>query len=88
MVRYDPITGDYIDEFVTVGTGGLEGATGLAFGPDGQLYVGSFGSDEVLRFDGETGDFIDAYVTEGLGGLFETYYFDFIPRQQVLVVPD
>jgi hypothetical protein len=35
--------------------GGLATPTGLRFGPDGNLYVGNVGPDNVLRFDGKTG---------------------------------
>jgi len=42
--------------------GGLIEPEGLAFGPDGNLYVSSR-SDEVLRFDGATGEFIDVFAS-------------------------
>jgi DNA-binding beta-propeller fold protein YncE len=50
----------------------------MAFGPDGNLYVGStdglLGNPEnnrVLRYDGTTGAFIDTFVAPGSGGLGE-----------------
>jgi DNA-binding beta-propeller fold protein YncE len=44
--------------------------TGLAFGPDGNLYVASTGTNGVLRYDGTTGEFQAAVVPGGRGGLF------------------
>jgi streptogramin lyase len=70
VVRYDQFTGAFIDVFVSPGNGGLENATGMSFGPDGNLYVASFGgSREILRYNGKTGDFIDVFVTTSSGGL-------------------
>jgi hypothetical protein len=51
------------------GNGGLQNAKGLAFGPDGNFYVASNFTNQVLRYNGQTGAFIDAFVTAGSGGL-------------------
>ena len=51
MLRYDAATGAFIDEFVVAGSGGIIEADGLAFGPDGNLYVSSHITDKVPRFD-------------------------------------
>lgn len=69
--RYNSQTGSLIDVFVSPGSGGLSQASRLAYGPDSNLYVTSFGSDSILRFDSSTGAFIDAFVPAGSGGLDE-----------------
>lgn len=38
-------------------------------GPDGNLYVSGWNSDDVLRYDATTGAFIDEFVTAGSNGL-------------------
>lgn len=48
VLRYNGLTGAFIDAFVTAGSGGLISPEGLAFGPDGNLYVASGLSNEVL----------------------------------------
>ena len=57
VLRYDGQTGEFIDQFVTSGSGGLNQPAFLVFGPDGNLYVSSGNaanrsSDNVLRYDG------------------------------------
>jgi hypothetical protein len=68
VIRYNGITGAYIDDFVPVGSGGLDGATSLLFGPDGNLYVTSRVTDQVLRYNGTTGAFMGVFATGGDNG--------------------
>ena len=76
VVRIDPRDLVVVDVFIADDpltledeSGGLDGPTSATFGPDGQLYVASFNSDEILRFDGATGAFIDVFVTANSGTL-------------------
>jgi hypothetical protein len=55
--------------FVPSGSGGLVTPYGLAFGPDGNLYVASFGTNTVNRYDGTTGAFLGNFISAGSGGL-------------------
>jgi DNA-binding beta-propeller fold protein YncE len=65
-----PSTGQTGATFVVAGSGGLDFPSELVFGPGGNLYVTSQGSNEaVLEFDGTTGGFIRTYVAPGAGGL-------------------
>ena len=49
--------GNYIEDFVPAGAGGLHGPTGMAFGPDGNLFVAnsSAGANNIVEFNGATG---------------------------------
>ena len=50
-------------------SGGLpDGPSGLAIGPDGNLYVVSLNTDEVLRFE-LNGTYLGPFVSAGAGGL-------------------
>jgi DNA-binding beta-propeller fold protein YncE len=73
VLRYDGITGAFIDAFVPPGSGGLNDPTALVFGPDGNLYVASGAHsnfyNSILRYNGTTGAFIDVFVAAGSAGL-------------------
>jgi hypothetical protein len=49
--KIDGTTGAFISVFVRDGTGGMQHAVGLAFGPDSNLYVGGALSHNFVRFD-------------------------------------
>lgn len=75
VLVFDALTGAFvkalvIDDPLTTPdeTGGLDAPTGLAFGPDGRLYVASGNTDSVLRYDATTGAFVDVFVASGAGG--------------------
>jgi Ca2+-binding RTX toxin-like protein len=55
--------------FVSTGSGGLAQPLVAAFGPDGNLYVSSYLTNQVLRYQGpsgaQPGAFIDAYIPAG-----------------------
>ena len=62
LLRFDAPTSALIDVF----TSGVPVDTigGLAFGPDGDLYVGGASGNQVLRFDGKTGAFKRVFVSD------------------------
>jgi sugar lactone lactonase YvrE len=66
--------------------GGLDGPSGMTWGPDGHLYVvGRFGN-HVMRYDGTNGNFIDAFVPAGVGGLAQPFGCKFGPDGHLYVV--
>ena len=69
VVKFDPLTGASMGNFVTAGSGGLNGAIGCEFGPDGNLYVASLNTDIIERFNGMTGAPLGDFVVAGSGGL-------------------
>jgi sugar lactone lactonase YvrE len=72
VLRYDPATNEFVDEFVSgAASGNLVDPTDLVFGPDGDLFVSSAETSEVKRYDGTTGAFEGDFITAGLGGLEE-----------------
>ncbi len=60
VLRFDARTGAFLDVFAS--GHGLHRPYGLAFGPDGRLYVASFLGDEIVRFDARTGAFLDVFA--------------------------
>src|SRR3954447_14839238 len=61
--RLDLTTGAWLGAFVAAGSGGLTDPDGMAFGHDGNLYVSSLFTHQVLRYDGRTGAFLGPLVT-------------------------
>jgi uncharacterized repeat protein (TIGR01451 family) len=47
---YDYNTGSYIGDFADSGDG-LDGPTGITYGPDGKVYIGSLVNNQILVFD-------------------------------------
>ena len=66
--------------FVAAGSGGLSGPVGLTFGPDVNLYVTSFASNQVLKYDGRTGAFLSVFVSAGLNGPYALTFYPKTPR--------
>src|SRR4029450_12174357 len=80
VLKFDAENGASLGTFVPSGSGGLNGPTGLTFGPDGHLYVSSFVFNfSVLKYDGETGQFLGVFVTSGSGGLLTPMDLGFGP---------
>ena len=89
--RYDGVSGAPMGAFVSSGSGGLQGAIGLTFGPDGNLYVASVGSfsggvDTIMRFHGRSGapnpspgNSGAVFVAAGDGGLLSPFGLIFGP---------
>lgn len=76
VLRIDPTSLEILGPFVADDpkteedeNAGLDGPTAAIFGPDGNLYVASFNTDEILRFDGSNGQFMDVFVEAAAGGL-------------------
>jgi DNA-binding beta-propeller fold protein YncE len=68
VVKYDGKTGKFLGNFAQQG---INGASGLAFSPDGKfLYVSSYGLDltldygvnQILKYDADTGDFLGIFA--------------------------
>src|SRR5436305_318986 len=75
--RFDLATGSWLGSFVPAGSGGLISPDGMAFGPDGNLYVSNDRARSVLRYDGRTGAFRDVFVPARSGGLDGPYGLGF-----------
>lgn len=59
--------------------GGLAMPIGLAFGPEGHLYVGTR-SGNILRYNDSTGALMGVFVPAGSGGLSGSAFLTFTPR--------
>ena len=76
VLRFDD-NGNFLGDFVAPGSGGLSDPQGIKFGPNGNLFVSSNGSNNVLEFDGQTGAFVGvAASTSGMNWPAELNFRD------------
>jgi hypothetical protein len=80
VMRFDGITGSLLNVLIddTPAFGAASGGDlGLAFGPDGQLYVGSQRASAILRYDAATGALLGTLpIPPGVAG---AGYLTFLP---------
>jgi DNA-binding beta-propeller fold protein YncE len=84
VLEYEGTTGAFISPFFPAGNGGLDEPQGLAFGPNGNLFVSSL-SGQVLEYGGTTGTFIGPFVSAGSGGLAFPTGLVFGPNRNLFV---
>lgn len=82
ILRYDGLTGDFLGVFAS--GNGLDNPNGIAFGPDGSLYVAQGDAGSVLRFD-SSGGFLGTFVAPGFGGLADPRDLAFGPDGNLYV---
>jgi len=68
VLRFDGNSGLFMKVLVPAGDD-LATPTGLAVGPDGNLYVSSRDANVVIRYDGTTGNYVDTFVSPGAQAL-------------------
>ena len=71
VLKFNGVSGDFIDDLTDPFPGGVSLSTpwGVAFGPDGKLYVSGFGSGNVVRFDPVAQTLLGEFIGIGSGGL-------------------
>lgn len=68
VLRYDSVTGTFLQTLVQPQAGGLSRPGELAIGPDQQLYVSSYNGNAIFKFDRVSGSFITKINAGGLSG--------------------
>jgi outer membrane protein assembly factor BamB len=82
--KYD-LNGTHLGAFVASGGGGLDSPQGICVGHDGNVYVSSANTDQVLRYNGQTGASMGAFVSAGGGGLDRPWFLRFGPDNNLYV---
>jgi hypothetical protein len=92
VLRYNEVTGAFLDTFISAHSGGLSTPRGLLFGRDGNLYITSNDTHSVMRYDGKTGAPLPApgqtganFVPPRSGGLQNPAQFIFGPDGNLYV---
>ena len=63
VLRFHASTGEFVDEFVPRGRGGLSKPYGISYGPNQHFYVASAGTKSVIQYDGNSGAFLKKFCT-------------------------
>lgn len=76
--------GNFLGVFITAGSGGLSQPGCLTIGPEGNIYICSTDTDQVLKYDGASGAFLNAFVETAAGGLNQpvSLVFAGLPRDE------
>jgi len=86
VLRFDGTTGAFKAVLDLNNDGDLDDPEGLAFGPDGLLYVNSAENGEVKRYDPATNGFVDTFVeAANSGGLLDPTGIVFGPDGDLFV---
>lgn len=83
ILRYDRHTGEFKGVFAQGPE--LANPNGIAFGPDGHLYVGLGDGDRVLKYHGRTGTFLGNFTAPGAGGTSSVRGIEFGPDGHLYV---
>ncbi len=79
--RFDSITGNFVDHFIT----GASFADGTAWDAAGDIYVSNFTTNSIRKYNGSTGSLIGDFVAPGVGGLSGPLDNLFLPDGSLLV---
>lgn len=66
VLRYDRLTGTFKGVFAS--GNGLANPNGIAYGPDGNLYVGLGDTGRIMKFHGQTGSYLGDFVNTAEAG--------------------
>ncbi len=70
VFRFDDETGAEVSGGIPMGTAGLEATAGVTVGSDGNIYVSSQNTGEILFYNGKTGAPLPSPLAGGRDGLF------------------
>ena len=70
VFRFDDETGAEVPGGIPMGTAGLEATAGVTVGSDGNIYVSSQNTGEILFYNGKTGAALPSRLAGGRDGLF------------------
>jgi DNA-binding beta-propeller fold protein YncE len=91
VLRFNGLSGEFIDEFIPAGRGGLVLPLVLVFHEE-FLYVGDPASHAIRRYDAWTGAFVDTFVQDDpaapLMGIWDPQHFAFGPDGDLYVAAE
>jgi DNA-binding beta-propeller fold protein YncE len=90
VLRFNGVTGAFMDAFIPAGSGGLVAPLILLF-HEGHLYVGDTGAGAIRRYDAKTGAHVDNFIpdnSQGMGTFGDLQHFAFGPDKNLYVAAE
>ncbi len=88
VLVYNPANNSFVKKFVPAASSHILDASGMVFGPKGDLFLSSAATSEVKRYDGTTGAFKGVFIPAGLGGLNEAEGMTYGPNGNLFVASE
>ncbi|OUS27569.1 hypothetical protein A9Q99_14075 [Gammaproteobacteria bacterium 45_16_T64] len=83
VLRFNGKTGEYINDIIYAGSGGLSRPTAPVITPDGKyIIVGDLDLNGYYRYDGQTGEFIDIFAEENTSPIDGSFMPLFSPHPE------
>ena len=88
VLVYNPKNNSFVKKLVPAAGSHILDASGMVFGPKGDLFLSSAATSEVKRYDGKTGAFKGIFIPAGLGGLDEAEGMAYGPSGHLFVASE
>ena len=88
VLVYDPRNNSFVKKFVPAASSHILDASGMVFGPKGDLFLSSAATSEVKRYDGKTGAFKGVFIPAHSGGLNEAEGMAYGPHGHLFVASE
>ena len=75
-------SGNFLGRFISAGSGGLGQPGCLTIGPEGNIYICSTDTDQILKYDGGSGGFLNVFTETAAGGLNQPVSIVFVGLPQ------
>jgi len=88
VLVYNPRNNSFVKKLVPAASSHIRDASGMVFGPKGDLFLSSAETSQVKRYDGKTGTFKNVFIRAHRGGLNEAEGMVYGPEGHLFVASE